>query len=155
MMSVTAPPRSQEPGARRNDISWLLAPGFWLLPVRGAILWQAGDRWPLDVAELFDLHMEVVPLVLDELHAGVDLGQQVQTVTLLQSLHGDLEDGERHRTERRQRLVAMHSPLEVDLPNRLQAELLEHVDQQAGLHSVAGEKRQLLQHLAATGLFAG
>ncbi len=44
---------------------------------------------------------------------------------------------------------------QIHLGNPLQAELLKHINQQARLHAVAGEKRELLQRRAAAGVLAG
>src|SRR3990167_4964435 len=83
--------------------------------------------------------------MLDELHALVDFFQKLNHVHLFQPLDEDLDNGERHLAQGRQRLVAMDALFEIDLGDGPEAKGIEEIDQQAGLNAVSGKKRDLLQ----------
>ncbi len=74
---------------------------------------------------------------------------------VLQPPDDDLDDGEGHRREGGQRLVPMDPLPQVHLGDGLEAVGVEDVDEQPGLHAVAGEEGEPLQRLAPAGVLPG
>jgi hypothetical protein len=81
--------------------------------------------------------------------------EQVHALALLQAAEDDLRDRVGHLGEQHQLLVAVDALLQVGLRQRAEAEALKQVDQQAGLHAIAGEERRLLDRLAPRDILAG
>src|SRR5438067_11270366 len=90
-----------------------------------------------------------------QLHALVYLGEELQTVAVLQTLDDDLDDRKGHLGQRPERLVAVNSLLQVHLAQAAQTILLEQVDEQPGLHPVAREEGHARQRRATTRVLAG
>ena len=65
--------------------------------------------------------------------------------------HQHLGDGKGHDGQRREIPVAVHAGPQVHLGDPVEPEPLQDIDQESDLDPVAGEERELLEHLAAAG----
>ena len=92
--------------------------------------------------------------MLDELHALVHLFQELDHAFLFQPLDENLDDGERHLAQRRQRLVAVDALFEIHLGDSLQAKLVEEINQEPGLDAVSGKERDPLEDLPPAAVLA-
>src|SRR3954469_17991248 len=109
------------------------------LRVRLSVGGDGADGGAFGVADAAEDEGEVVFLEADELHAAVDFFEEADAGSLFEAGEDYLGYGEGGEGELGQGAVAVDAGAEVDLTYGGEAELLQEVDEEAGLHAVARE----------------
>src|SRR6266550_5492590 len=112
-------------------------------------------RRSLDVDDVVHLEMQLAAAGRDELHREIGFFQKVRAVRLADALDRHLEHFEAHLRQVVERLVPVDPLFHVDLADPGESRALQRVHQEARLHAVAAEERELLEQRSAAGLLAG